>query len=80
MLQHLGGAAMTSARAGVVPGRPLFSARRQSRRRDQVCKVSYWTGVGSDTQVNVQRYDYLGNPVDSQFTNTYLGAEMFTPC
>ncbi|WP_437973369.1 hypothetical protein WMF11_31290 [Sorangium sp. So ce295] len=47
---------------------------------NQYCKVSYWTGVGSDTQVNVQCYDYLGNPVDSQFTNTYLGAEMFTPC
>lgn len=47
---------------------------------NQYCKVSYWTGVGSDTQVNVQCYDYLGNPVNSQFTNTYLGAEMFTPC
>ncbi|WP_438038149.1 hypothetical protein [Sorangium sp. So ce128] len=80
MLQHLGGAAMTSARAGVLPGRLLSSARRPSRRRVQVCKVSYWTGVGSDTQVSVQCYDYLGNPVDSQFTSTYLGAEMFTPC
>jgi hypothetical protein len=47
---------------------------------NEYCKVAGWWQSGPDTEVDVQCYDYLGNPVDTKFSSEYFGTESITPC